>query len=211
MVIVYQSLTRDTLLPAVTNLCAQDSLMQSLVKEFGPPPLWQRTQSLETLIHVILEQKVSLASAKAVMLRVKKLAPTLSAEEFLAVPESQLRDAGVSERKVSYCRSIATALVSGELDLKALRRCSNEEVMQRLIKIRGIGPWTAGVYLLMAMRRSDAWASGDRALVVSYAQSIGSTDIPSYPQLDEIAQRWSPYRGVAARVLWHAYLSRASK
>ena len=208
---MYQSLTRETLLPAVTSLCAQDSLMNSLVEEFGPPPLWQRTQSLETLIHVVLEQKVSLASAKAVMLRVKKLAPSLSPMEFLAVPESALRDAGVSERKVSYCRSIAEAMVSGELDLKALRRCSNDEVMQSLIRIRGIGPWTAGVYLLMAMRRSDAWASGDRALVVSYAQCTGAKDIPSYPELDDIAKRWAPYRGVAARVLWHAYLSRAAQ
>lgn len=208
---MYQSLTRETLLPAVTSLCAQDSLMNSLVEEFGPPPLWQRTQSLETLIHVVLEQKVSLASAKAVMLRVKKLAPTLSAMEFLAVPESALRDAGVSERKVSYCRSIAEALLTGELDLKALRRCSNEEVMHSLTRIRGIGPWTAGVYLLMAMRRSDAWASGDRALVVSYAQCTGTENIPSYPELDDIANRWAPYRGVAARVLWHAYLSRLAK
>lgn len=208
---MYQSLTRETLLPAVTSLCAQDSLMNSLVEEFGPPPLWQRTQSLETLIHVVLEQKVSLASAKAVMLRVKKLTPTLSAMEFLAVPESALRDAGVSERKVSYCRSIAEALLTGELDLKALRRCSNEEVMHSLTRIRGIGPWTAGVYLLMAMRRSDAWASGDRALVVSYAQCTGTENIPSYPELDDIANRWAPYRGVAARVLWHAYLSRLAK
>lgn len=185
--------------------------MRSLVEEFGPPPLWQRTQSLETLVHVILEQKVSLASAKAVMLRVKELTPSFSPGDFLGIPESALRDAGVSERKVSYCRSIAAAMDSGELDLVSLRRCSDEEVMQELVKIRGIGPWTAGVYLLMAMRRADAWASGDRALVVSFAQCTESTNIPSYPELDQIAERWKPFRGVAARILWHAYLSRMAK
>ena len=185
--------------------------MQSLVKKFGSPPLWQRTQSFETLVHIILEQKVSLASAKAVMSRVKKRCPGMTPEAFLLLSENELREDGVSTRKVSYCHSIASALVSGELDLRGLRQCSEQQVLEKLTSIRGIGPWTAGVYILMAMRREDAWASGDRALVVSYAESAELAVIPSYPELDEIAKRWQPLRGVAARLLWHAYLSRRKK
>ena len=208
---MYQSLRRETLPDAVARLCEQDFLMHSLVQTYGSPPLWQRTQSFETLVHIILEQKVSLASALAVMLRVKALCPEMSAEGFLRVPENELRIAGLSARKVSYCYSIATAIASGELDLSNLRQCSNATVIEKLTAIRGIGQWTAGVYLLMSIRREDAWASGDRALVVSYAESVELETIPSYLELDEIAKQWQPLRGVAARVLWHAYLSRRKK
>lgn len=208
---MYQSLSRDTLPDAVNKLCVQDPFMLNLVEEFGSPPLWQKTQSYETLVHIILEQKVSLASALAVMRRVKKLCPDMSAEAFLMVPEPELREAGVSGRKVSYCQSIASAIVSGELNLQSLRRKNDDEILEILTAIRGIGPWTAGVYLLMSLRRVDAWASGDRALVVSYAESAGLSEIPSYREFDEIAEQWRPLRGVAARVLWHSYLSRRKK
>lgn len=208
---MYQSLSRETLPEAVTRLNALDSLMHTLVQTYGSPPLWQRNQSFETLVHIILEQKVSLASAMAVMLRVKKLCPSMAAEAFLRLAESELRAAGVSSRKVSYCQSIAIAVTSGELDLRSLRLCSNEDILEKLIAIRGVGPWTAGVYLLMSIRREDAWASGDRALVVSYAESCDLSKVPSYQEFDEIAKQWQPLRGVAARVLWHAYLSRRGK
>jgi DNA-3-methyladenine glycosylase II len=181
------------------------------VQAHGSPPLWQRTQSFETLVQIILEQKVSLASAMAVMLKVKKLSPSMTAEAFLELSEDELRAAGVSGRKVSYCASIASALISGVLDLRSLRRFSNEDILEKLNAIRGVGPWTSGVYLLMAIRREDAWPSGDRALVVSYAESSELSIVPSYRKFDEIAMQWQPLRGVAARVLWHAYLSRREK
>jgi len=208
---VYQSLTTGTLKDAVSMLTKQDSLIKALVDNYGFPPLWRRTQSFETLVHIILEQKVSLASAKAVMDRVKTLCPTMDPADFLDVAFDDLKIAGVSERKISYCQSIASSLVTGDLKLKSLRNNSDEEVMDQLIRIRGIGPWTAGVYLLMAMRRPDSWASGDRALVLSYARSAGITEIPSYKDFDQIAERWRPHRASAARVLWHAYLSRMSE
>jgi len=185
--------------------------MCTLVETHGSPPLWQKTQSFETLVHIILEQKVSLASAMAVMLRVRKLCPQMTAEAFLLVSETELREAGVSGRKVTYLQSIATAITSEYLNLRSLRSCSNEDVLELLTSIRGIGPWTAGVYLLMAIRREDAWASGDRALVVSYAESCALANVPTYREFDGIAERWQPLRGVAARVLWHAYLNRRKK
>ena len=208
---MYQSLSLDTLPDAVQRLCDQDSLMQSLVQTYGSPPLWQRTQSFATFVHIILEQKVSLASAMAVMHRVKNLCPDMAPERFLLIPDYELREAGVSTRKVSYCQSIAKAIISKELDLRKLRNCSDDDVLEKLTAIRGIGPWTAGVYLLMSMRREDAWASGDRALVVSYAESAELAQVPSYKDFDEIAKQWQPLRAVAARVLWHAYLSRRKK
>ncbi len=201
-------LTRNSLQLRVSAVCEMDPVLLGLLEQFGQPPLWQRAQSFETLVHIILEQKVSLASAQAVMHRVQVLCPDMAPDSFLAVPDNALREAGISGRKVSYCQSIAKALHSGELSLAGLRGCDDESVLQQLKLIRGIGPWTAGVYLLMAMRRPDAWASGDRALVVSYAESAKLETVPTYREFDDCASRWQPHRGAAARLLWHAYLCR---
>ena len=206
-----QSLTRESLNRAINALADRDPLMNGLLERFGLPPLWQRAQKFSTLVHIVLEQKVSLASARAVMQRVQELCPGMTPAGFLQVPELALREAGISARKVTYCRSIAMALHSGELELLRLRQCSDEQVMQELTAIRGIGPWTAGVYLLMALRRPDAWASGDRALAVSLAECESSEQIPDYAELDERAEHWRPHRAAAARLLWHAYLSRRAR
>jgi len=177
-------------------------------RDCGPPPLWQRPQSLRTLVHVVLEQKVSLVSALAVMERVTALCPTFEPARFLAVPEDALRAAGVSERKVGYCRALASAMVDGSLSLPALRRMDDAGVIERLTAVRGIGPWTAGVYLTMALCRQDAWPRGDRALAVGVAERWSLADVPDYPTLDRMADAWRPWRGVASRLIWHAYLER---
>jgi DNA-3-methyladenine glycosylase II len=205
---VGKPMTRSHLQLAIDTLRSRDTLLRQLADQFGMPPLWRRQQSFETLVHVVLEQKVSLSSAEAVMSRVKCLCPEMGPAAFLRVPELQLRNCGISERKVSYCQSIALAMVNDQLSLARLRRCTDEQVMEQLTAIRGIGPWTAGVYLLMAMRRPDAWASGDRALAVSLAESEGLPAVPTYAELDIRAESWRPHRSAAARLLWHAYLSR---
>lgn len=202
------TITHHTLANTVDQVCRQDQLLHSLYQQFGYPPLWQRPQSFATLVHIVLEQKVSLASALAVMQRLRHLDPLFSPESFLRLPERAVREAGVSERKLSYCRSIAKALLARQPSLAALRHLSDDEVIRSLCAIRGVGPWSAGVYLLMAMRRQDAWASGDRALAVSFWESAGCEHVPDYAELDQHAQRWRPYRGAAARLLWHAYLQR---
>lgn len=204
-------LTRAALSEALRLLGERDPMLRDLALEFGKPPLWQRSQNFETLVHIVLEQKVSLASALAVMQRVRLLCPDMSARQFLSVADTALRTAGISERKISYCNSMAESLLQGDLDLRKLRRLPDEAVLDSLMKVRGIGPWTAGVYLLMAMRRPDAWASGDRALVVSMAESARWESIPEYAQFDEYAKRWQPHRGTAARMLWHSYLQRRQK
>lgn len=207
---MYQ-LTRASLREAVSLLSEMDAFMKQLYRCHGVPPLWQRTQSFDTLVHIILEQKVSLASARAVMQRVRMLCPGMRPDVFLQLDEHSLRSAGISQRKLTYCRSIAVSMVRQELKLTDLRSMTNQQVIDSLTSIRGIGPWTAGVYLMMALRRTDAWASGDRALVVSYAESAGSDSIPSYAAFDTRAERWRPYRGAAARLLWHAYLQKRNR
>lgn len=190
------------------ELGRRDPVFADIVSDHGQPPLWQRPQTLRSLVHIVLEQKVSIVSALAVMKRVDALCPSFDAAGFLAVSASDLRAAGVSERKVDYCRSMAAAIGDRTLSLEGLRRLDDDAVMQRLVAVRGIGPWTAGVYLTMALSRPDAWPSGDRALAVSVAERWSLADVPDYPSLDAMAELWRPWRGVASRLIWHAYLER---
>ena len=206
---MYQ-LTDTTMRKALLVLSDRDPLLAALHEQFGTPPLWDRAQSFATLVHIILEQKVSLASALAVMRRVSALCPQMQPSTFLTLPDVALRKAGLSASKLSYCRSIAEALTDGTLSLPGLRKLDDEQVIAALTSVRGIGPWSAGVYLMMALRRADAWASGDRALAVSYAECAGLEIVPSYAELDVIAARWIPHRATAARLLWHGYLEKRS-
>lgn len=207
---MYQ-LTGDTMHKALSVLAEKDAMLDAVYKEFGVPPLWDRPENFATLVHIILEQKVSLNSAEAVMRRVRNCCPGMEPAKFLRVPESALRKAGVSASKVSYCVSIATSIESGALCLSGLRALEDNVVIEKLTQVRGIGPWSAGVYLMMAMKRPDAWASGDRALAVSYAECAGLDDAPEYAKLDGLAQAWKPHRATAARLLWHAYLRRRNR
>ena len=191
---------------ALLTLSDRDPMLAGLYEKYGEPPLWNRPESFATLVHIILEQKVSLKSAQAVLDRVEALCPGLQASAFMTVPEDELRNAGLSARKVTYCRSVAEALISASLSLPRLKMLSDEDVISTLTSVKGIGPWTAGVYLMMALRRPDAWASGDRALAVSYSECAKLDNVPSYKDLDTIATRWMPHRATAARLLWHAYL-----
>ena len=189
----------------------RDATFAAILADCGPPPLWLRPQSLRTLVHIVLEQKVSLASALAVMQRVDALCPAFDPASFLAVPEPALREAGISARKVGYCRALAEAMAEGTLSLSALRRLDDAAVIERLTAVRGIGPWTAGIYLTMALARRDAWPSGDRALAVGVAERWALDAVPDYPTLDRMADAWRPWRGVASRLIWHAYLERRRK
>ena len=203
-----EPLNDTTMLAAIKSLSSCDPLLARLHNDHGTPPLWSRPQSFATLVHIILEQKVSLTSANAVMQRVRQACPGMQPGAFLKVPDKTLRDAGLSASKLSYCHTLAEALVDRSLSLPRLRQLDDEQVLETLTSVRGVGPWTAGVYLMMALRRQDAWASGDRALAVSYFENTDLDDVPSYKALDDIAVQWMPYRGTAARLLWHAYLEK---
>ncbi|MFK7892688.1 MAG: DNA-3-methyladenine glycosylase [Granulosicoccus sp.] len=203
-----RQLTPVTLQESLSYLSTKDELIKSLFADYGVPPLWERSQSFDTLVHIIVEQKVSMQSAHAVMQRVRNMCPDMTPSRFLAIDQSALRLAGLSDRKFSYCRAVAEAMDTGKLRLASLDNMDDEQVIEALVSVRGIGKWSAGVYLMMAMRRPDAWPSGDRALVVSYAESTGSDSVPAYAEFDLLAERWRPCRGSVARLLWHAYLER---
>jgi DNA-3-methyladenine glycosylase II len=201
-------LTERTLARGVAALVRVDADLARVRQLYGPPPLWAREPGFPTLVHIILEQQVSLASARAAFDRLLALASPLTPESFLALDDAALRAAYFSRQKAEYCRGLAHAVAGGELDLEALRSMEDDAVRSALTKVRGVGPWTAEIYLLMALGRADAWPAGDLALAEAAREVKRLPSRPTPEELIRLAEGWRPLRAVAARLLWHHYLSR---
>ena len=202
-----ESLTTASLLQAVDWLAAQDADLAGVVGRFGPPPLWEREPGFATLVHIILEQQVSLASAQATFDNLKRALDRVTPRKFLKLDEVELRTIGFSRQKASYVRALAQAIVNREFDLDSLHLLSDSAVHAQLITLKGIGHWTAGIYLLMVLRRPDIWPRGDIALASAAHRVKQLPKRPTFDELDQMAEQWRPYRAVAARLLWHDYLS----
>jgi DNA-3-methyladenine glycosylase II len=199
-------LTERGLGQAVRTLAAVDPDLAAVVARYGRPPLWERAGGFPTLIHIILEQQVSLASARAAFDRLAAAGPITPAS-FLRLDDASLRTIGFSRQKAAYGRGLALAITSGALDLAALESMDDEPARSALLAIKGIGPWTADIYLLMALRRPDIWPLGDLALVLAMQAVKGLAQRPTAAEALAIAESWRPWRAAAARVLWHYYLS----
>lgn len=203
-------LTAATLPIALAGLTARDPRLARIVAEFGPPPLWAREPGFPTLLHIILEQQVSLASARAAFDRLLAIASPLTAERFLDLDDVTLKAVGFSRQKTRYGRELARAILSGSLDLDGLETRDDDAVRAELVKVVGIGRWTADIYLLMALCRPDAWPAGDLALAVAAQRALGLPFVPSPTEMEALGEPWRPRRAVAARVLWHYYLARGA-
>lgn len=193
------------LLSDVDSLANKHAMFSELLDRNGRPPLWRREPSYATLVRFILEQQVSLASANAAFKRFDERIGGVTPEGALASSDAELGADGFSRQKASYVRGIAELILSGEFDPKDLTG-DFEAVKQRLLGIRGIGPWTASCYLLFVCGDRDTWPTGDRALYVSIANNLHLADVPSSTEGDHIAREWEPWRSTAAKMLWHDYL-----
>lgn len=198
-------LTERSLQQAARTLSANDPALGASVERFGPPPLWAREPSFATLVHLILEQQVSLASALAAFDRLKVATGDVMPATFLRLDDRTLREIGFSRQKAGYARDLAIALNDG-FDLAALDRMTDDEVRRSLIGLRGIGRWTADVYLTMCLLRPDVWPHGDQALATGAMELLALPERPTFDELEALAERWHPYRAVAARIVWHHYL-----
>jgi len=184
-----------------------DPDLGAIVSDLGNPPLWSREPGFPTLIHIILEQQVSLASAKAAYTKLKQAAGELTPQRFIEFTDTELREIGFSRQKAKYGRELSKAVLNGDLDFGKLQNLDDQAARSTLMKIKGIGPWTADIYLLMALLRPDIWPSGDLALSKAVEKIKKLSDKPTPELLNEIAEGWKPYRAVAARILWHCYLN----
>ncbi len=202
-----KQLDETTLLRGVRQLGARDSDLAMIVSRFGPPPMWERQQGFCTLIHIILEQQVSLASAKAAYDRLLDAAQPLTPQRFLRLSDTELKSIGFSRQKTLYGRCLANAVLDGSLDLSKLSLLDDDEAKARLMQVKGIGLWTAEIYLLMAVGRPNIWPTGDLAIAVAIQRLKRMALRPSPEELVEISNAWQPWRAVAARILWHFYLN----
>lgn len=201
-----ESLNKETLKLSCEWLAKRDADLRFIFKTYGVPPLWQRRTGFPTLVHIILEQQVSLASARAAFTKLKatiKVTP----KNFLALDDIQLKAIGFSRQKTLYCRLLAEAILDKQLDLNSLQNMTDEDVRMTLKKLKGIGDWTVDIYLLMALLRADIFPQGDLALVVAMQTLKQLPTRPTNEEMKVIAERWKPHRAIAARLLWHYYLS----
>jgi DNA-3-methyladenine glycosylase II len=204
-------LTQAGLEQAVADLAARDRDLAGIVARHGPPPLWDREPGFATLLHIVLEQQVSLASARAAFDRLIAATDPLTPERFLALTDDELLAIGFSRQKARYGRALAAAVAGGSLDLDALEAAPDGEVDAALQSLPGIGPWTSTIYLLMVLRRPDVWPVGDIALAESARTVKGLERRPDPVAMAEIGEPWRPWRSVAARLLWHDYLARRGR
>jgi DNA-3-methyladenine glycosylase II len=205
------ALTTEGLAVAVHELSVRDPDLAAIVTRSGPPPLWDRVPGFPTLLHIILEQQVSLASARAAFDRLRVEADPLTPARFLELTDAELLRIGFSRQKARYGRALATAVGSGALDLDRLGELDDDGVHDALQAIPGIGPWTSTIYLLMILGRPDVWPVGDIALAESVGVVKGLDHRPDTIEMATLGDAWRPWRSVAARLFWHDYLRRRGR
>jgi DNA-3-methyladenine glycosylase II len=198
-------LTVQSLAAAAAELADRDCHLGSIYKTHGVPPMWGRRPGFPTLLRIVLEQQVSLVSARAMFARLNSNIQPFTAVAFISAGEEYLRSLGVTRQKAHYCIQVAQAFTNGHLG--SLHRMNDEDAHAELLRIKGVGPWTANIYLLMALKRADIWPDGDVALATAVAKLRQMKARPSFTDLAKIAEAWRPYRSVAARMLWQFYLA----
>lgn len=201
------SLTESELRVAARQLAVRDPSLQQILTTHGPPPMWDRKPGFPTLIHIILEQQVSLASAAAIYRRLQNGINPFKPARFVELGTSHLRTLGLTRQKAEYCVHLAQAIVDKRLNLSTVARMDDDQARAALLELKGVGSWSASIYLLMALRRSDIWPAGDLALAVILKQLLDLDHVPGSVETTAIAERWRPFRSVAARMLWQEYLA----
>jgi DNA-3-methyladenine glycosylase II len=199
-------LDENVFLSAVRELTTRDTDLAQIISTHGTPPLWVREPGFPTLVYIILEQQVSLASARAAFERLKAATNPLTPKRFLKLTDAELLRIGFSRQKTLYTRLFAESLARHYFDLRDLHELRDDAARKMLIAFKGIGGWTADIYLLSALRRPDIWPTGDLALATAVQEVKCLRRRPSPERLEKLSHPWRPYRAVAARLFWHAYL-----
>lgn len=207
MLRVVEQLDNETFSQACDLLAGEDMALAAALAAHGMPEFWHRKPGLATLVWLILEQQVSLESGAAMYRRLDETTGGISARSLAHLGPDGMRSIGVTRQKSRYLTELATRVIEGEIDLRAMTATSWREARGTLLSVKGIGPWTADAYLLSALRVPDMWPVGDRALQVGVAEVLGMSAIPDEEELEVIAEPWRPVRAVAARIIWHAYLT----
>jgi DNA-3-methyladenine glycosylase II len=195
----------DDIAEGIAGLAAADPRLAAILDEAGPIPLRLNPPGFASMASIVISQQVSIASARAIHGRLTALIEPLTPQAFLAAGEDTLKAAGLSRPKQRALTALSTAIVEDGLDLDHLCSLDAEEATASLTVVKGIGPWTAEIYLLFCAGHPDIMPAGDLALQASAAHILGLEGRPTARELARIAESWSPWRGVAARLLWAHY------
>jgi len=189
------------------ELGSRDTDLQHIIDTYGYPPFWSRTNSFESLVHIILEQQVSLAAANSALNKLKEQVQEITPARILLLTDEEMRACYVSRQKNGYIKYMAEAIIGGQLNLEEFPSLPDDEIRAKLTALKGIGNWTADVYMISALHRADIFPIGDLAAVNALKRVKGLPKEATQEQLLAIAENWKPYRTLAAKLLWHYYLS----
>ena len=193
---------------AIKYLSEKDLIFNLIVEKYGMPIIPKRPQGFETLVLLILEQQVSIDSAKATFLKLKKMQPNFIPESLITLSDTAFRDYGVSRQKTSYIKDLSHSIINNHIDIESLATKSSEQVREELIKIKGIGNWTIDVYLMFSLQAQDIIPLGDIAVINTIKELL---DIHDKQEMEDYVAKWSPYRSVATFLLWHYYLRKRKR
>ncbi len=201
-----ETFDKDLLKRHCDLLARSDKELKQIIRVYGYPPMWSRPQSFASLIHIILEQQVSLASAKAAFEKLKTKIGIITPSRLVRLTDDELRECYFSRQKTVYARELANAIISGKLALRKLRSLPDDAIRQQLTQIKGIGNWTVDVYLLFVLQRTDIFPIGDLAMVNALREIKKLPASLPKQELLTIAEKWKPYRSIACMLLWHYYI-----
>jgi DNA-3-methyladenine glycosylase II len=205
---VMERFREENFISLCNELAVIDESFQQIINEYGYAPCWSRKPTFSTLIHIILEQQVSLASAKAAFDKLQSYVSTISPENILRLSDEEMKACYFSRQKTIYARCLSEAVLSGSLDLESLVYKDDDTIRLALTKIKGIGNWTVDVFLMMCLHSPDIFPFGDIALVNSLKHIKQLPLHTTKETLVSVTESWKPYRTIAAYLLWHAYICR---
>lgn len=193
------------------QLALKDSGLAQIIQTYGYPPLWERPNTFEALVHIILEQQVSLASALSALNKLKERIGEITPARILLLTDEEMRACYCSRQKTAYIRYLAEAILSGQINLAGMAQLTDDEVRAKLITLKGIGNWTVDIYLIFVLKRADIFPIGDLAAVNAFKRVKNLPPSATREELITLAEKWQPYRTIATMLLWHYYLSAPRK
>ncbi|GAA4103089.1 DNA-3-methyladenine glycosylase 2 family protein [Mucilaginibacter panaciglaebae] len=193
------------------NLAAKDADLKQVIDNYGYPPIWTRPNNFDSLVHIILEQQVSLASALAALNKLRERVQQITPTRVLLLTDEEFKACYCSRQKTAYIKYLAEAIVNGEINLENFEQMPDDEIRTKLTALKGIGNWTVDIYLMFVLHRTDYYPIGDLAQVNALKRLKSLPASTPREELIPIAERWSPYRTVASMILWHFYLSSPRK
>lgn len=193
---------------AIEYLSEKDTIFKLIIEKYGLPTIPKRPQGFETLVLLILEQQVSIDSAKATFLKLREKIKIFEPSILVDLQDEEFRTLGVSRQKTSYIKALSVAILNKDIDLESLPTKTADQVRQELIKIKGIGNWTIDIYLMFCLQAPDLLPLGDIAVVNTIKELL---DIHEKEGMEVHAVQWSPYRSYATFLLWHYYLNKRNR